>query len=216
MEVKIGVQNAPRELTIDTDNDAEQVEKLVSDAITSGGVLSLTDARGRRVVVPAEKLAYVEITTSLTGTSATAADPVFRQAPAGRQNGGGGRRLAPPEGAGTMGTILTVLIGGIIIGLLGKLVAPGQPRQDPVLADRPLRHRRDADRHLRVRHLLAPDQQRRCRLVAPHLAGRRRRRAGHDRGNGQPPRPTPDGNRRPRQRSAVEAELGHPLRCGSR
>jgi hypothetical protein len=68
MEVKIGVQNAPRELTIDTDNDAEQVEKLVSDAITSGGVLSLTDARGRRVVVPAEKIAYVEITTSLTGT----------------------------------------------------------------------------------------------------------------------------------------------------
>jgi hypothetical protein len=68
MEVKIGVQNAPRELTIDTDNDAEQVEKLVSDAITSGGVLSLTDARGRRVVVPAEKLAYVEITTSLSGT----------------------------------------------------------------------------------------------------------------------------------------------------
>lgn len=68
MEVKIGVQNAPRELTIDTDNDAEQVEKLVSDAITSGSVLSLTDARGRRVVVPAEKIAYVEITTSLTGT----------------------------------------------------------------------------------------------------------------------------------------------------
>jgi hypothetical protein len=68
MEVKIGVQNAPRELTIDTNNDADQVEKLVSDAITSGGVLSLTDARGRRVVVPAEKLAYVEITTSLSGT----------------------------------------------------------------------------------------------------------------------------------------------------
>jgi hypothetical protein len=68
MEVKIGVQNAPRELTIDTDNDAEQVEKLVAEAVAGGGVLTLSDAKGRRIVVPAEKIAYVDITTSLTGT----------------------------------------------------------------------------------------------------------------------------------------------------
>ena len=68
MEVKIGVQNAPRELAIDTDSDAEQVEKLVAEAVASGGVLTLSDAKGRRIVVPAEKLAYVDITTSLSGT----------------------------------------------------------------------------------------------------------------------------------------------------
>ena len=68
MEVKIGVQNAPRELAIDADIDAEHVEKLVAEAVSGGGVLTLSDAKGRRIVVPAEKLAYVDITTSLSGT----------------------------------------------------------------------------------------------------------------------------------------------------
>ncbi|MGI9156529.1 MAG: DUF3107 domain-containing protein [Marmoricola sp.] len=68
MEVKIGVQNAPRELTIDTDLSSDDVEKAVADAVAKGGVLSLADSRGRRVVVPAERLAYVDITTTMTGT----------------------------------------------------------------------------------------------------------------------------------------------------
>ena len=68
MEVKIGVQNAPRELAIDADIDAEHVEKLVAEAVSGGGVLTLSDAKGRRIVVPADKIAYVDITTSLTGT----------------------------------------------------------------------------------------------------------------------------------------------------
>lgn len=61
MEVKIGVQNAARELTVETDESAETVEKLVSDAVAGEGVLALTDAKGRRIIVPAAKLAYVEI-----------------------------------------------------------------------------------------------------------------------------------------------------------
>ncbi|HEX7717780.1 MAG TPA: DUF3107 domain-containing protein [Marmoricola sp.] len=62
MEVKIGVVNASRELTIDTALDAGEVEEQVRSALSDGGVLSLTDAKGRRVVVPVEKLAYVEVT----------------------------------------------------------------------------------------------------------------------------------------------------------
>ncbi|GAB3662394.1 DUF3107 domain-containing protein [Nocardioides korecus] len=68
MEVKIGVQHASRELTIDTTLDADGVEKAVSAALEEGGVLSLVDSKGRRLVVPGEKLAYIEITTSTTGT----------------------------------------------------------------------------------------------------------------------------------------------------
>ncbi len=68
MEVKIGVQNAPRELTIDTDLSSDEVAKAVGEAVEKGGVLSLSDSRGRRIVVPAERLAYVDITTSMTGT----------------------------------------------------------------------------------------------------------------------------------------------------
>ena len=67
MEVKIGVVNASRELTIDTPLEASDVEEHVRSALSSGGVLSLADAKGRRVVVPVEKLAYVEITTSTVG-----------------------------------------------------------------------------------------------------------------------------------------------------
>ena len=68
MEVKIGVQNVAREITIDTTLDSEAVEAAVSAALADGGVLSLTDAKGRRVVVPGNTLAYVDISTSVSGT----------------------------------------------------------------------------------------------------------------------------------------------------
>ncbi len=67
MEVKIGVQNVTRELTIDSTLDSEGVQAAVSAALEKGGVLALTDTKGRRVVVPGEKLAYVDISTSVTG-----------------------------------------------------------------------------------------------------------------------------------------------------
>jgi hypothetical protein len=61
VEVKIGVQNAARELHIETDESAEAVEKQIAEALASGGVLTLSDSKGRKVVVPTDKLAYVEI-----------------------------------------------------------------------------------------------------------------------------------------------------------
>lgn len=67
MEVKIGVIHASRELSIDTDLDAPAVEELVRTALAEGSALSLVDGRGRRIVVPAEKVAYVDVTTSTTG-----------------------------------------------------------------------------------------------------------------------------------------------------
>ena len=66
MEVRIGVQNANRELTIDTVLDADGVQDAVTTAL-DGGVLALADAKGRRIVVPGDKLAYVDISTSTTG-----------------------------------------------------------------------------------------------------------------------------------------------------
>lgn len=66
MEVKIGVQNANRELVIDTDQSGDDVEKAITHAMEHG-VLSLTDSKGRRVVVPADKLAYVEIGSPAAG-----------------------------------------------------------------------------------------------------------------------------------------------------
>jgi hypothetical protein len=62
VEVKIGIQNVPRELVVESTQSPEQIEKALSEAITSdSGLLTLVDEKGRRVVVPTANLAYVEI-----------------------------------------------------------------------------------------------------------------------------------------------------------
>ena len=61
MEVKIGVQYAARELEIDSESAADDVAQTVAEAVATGGVLSLVDKKGKRVLVPVDKLAYVEI-----------------------------------------------------------------------------------------------------------------------------------------------------------
>ena len=69
MEVKIGVQYAQREVTVDVNETAEAVQKLVAEAIAGpDGVLTLTDTKGRTIVVPGAKVAYVEIGTGVAGT----------------------------------------------------------------------------------------------------------------------------------------------------
>lgn len=62
MEVKIGVQHTPREIVLESVQSAEEVERAVADALAGKAqLLSLTDEKGRRVLVPAERVAYVEI-----------------------------------------------------------------------------------------------------------------------------------------------------------
>lgn len=62
MEVKIGVLHTPREIVVESSQTPDEVEKLVADALKSvDGQLSLIDEKGRRVIVPANLVAYVEI-----------------------------------------------------------------------------------------------------------------------------------------------------------
>ncbi|KQS73370.1 DUF3107 domain-containing protein [Modestobacter sp. Leaf380] len=63
MEVKIGVQHSPRELVIDSPKTPDEIAAEVSAAMSSSkdGLLTLVDERGRRVVVPVDRIAYVEI-----------------------------------------------------------------------------------------------------------------------------------------------------------
>jgi hypothetical protein len=69
VEVRIGVQYAARELVVETSESNDVVEKLVSDAVSGeSGVLVLTDTKGKRTIVPAAKIAYVEIGTNTMGT----------------------------------------------------------------------------------------------------------------------------------------------------
>jgi hypothetical protein len=65
VEVKIGVQFAPRELVLESAQSSAEVENAVTAAITSeSALLTLVDEKGRRVIVPVDKLAYIEIAES--------------------------------------------------------------------------------------------------------------------------------------------------------
>jgi hypothetical protein len=62
VEVKIGVIDSPRELIVSSEQTPDEVETLVSDALTGGdGILSLEDDKGRKYLVQSSKIAYVEI-----------------------------------------------------------------------------------------------------------------------------------------------------------
>lgn len=61
MEVKIGVRNVAREITLESAQTAEEVTAAVDQAIEKGTTLRLSDEKGRVVVVPAGVLGYVEI-----------------------------------------------------------------------------------------------------------------------------------------------------------
>ncbi|HEX4817847.1 MAG TPA: DUF3107 domain-containing protein [Nonomuraea sp.] len=62
MEIKIGVRSVHRELVVETDLTAEQVEEEIRNALSvDRGVFAITDSKGRRVVVPVAALGFVEI-----------------------------------------------------------------------------------------------------------------------------------------------------------
>jgi DNA-binding transcriptional regulator/RsmH inhibitor MraZ len=67
MEVKIGVQHAPRELVLETSDSADDVRAALDKALTDHTTLVLRDSRGRVVLVPAESIAYVEIGGGVSG-----------------------------------------------------------------------------------------------------------------------------------------------------
>jgi hypothetical protein len=68
VEVKIGVQFAQRELVIDSSDSSDDIEQAVSEALNGeASVLSLNDTKGRRVIVPTDKLAYVELGSPTSG-----------------------------------------------------------------------------------------------------------------------------------------------------
>ena len=62
MEVKIGIQSVARELVVDTDLPADEIELQLANALADGAhsVFTIPVAKGGRVLVPADKIAYVE------------------------------------------------------------------------------------------------------------------------------------------------------------
>jgi hypothetical protein len=64
MDIRIGIQHAPRELAFDTDANVTDVEKQFSAALASNGVVRLTDSKGQEYIIPAATIAYIEFGTT--------------------------------------------------------------------------------------------------------------------------------------------------------
>jgi hypothetical protein len=66
VEVKIGIQSIPRELVIDTDASADELERALVAAVkdSGGGLFVVPDDKGGKVLVPADKIGYVEFGAS--------------------------------------------------------------------------------------------------------------------------------------------------------
>ena len=60
VEVRIGVQHATRELVLES-NSAADVEKAIQSGLADGGLVELTDVHGAKLLIPGDKLAYVEL-----------------------------------------------------------------------------------------------------------------------------------------------------------
>jgi len=68
VEVKIGVQNVAREIVVESKQSHEEVEALVTAALTEGGLLNLVDDSGRHVIVPVATIGYVDVGAAKKGS----------------------------------------------------------------------------------------------------------------------------------------------------
>jgi hypothetical protein len=65
MDIRIGIVQSMKEIEVELPEDAkrDKVMKEVETALGSDSVLGLTDRKGRRVGIPASRIAYVELGT---------------------------------------------------------------------------------------------------------------------------------------------------------
>jgi hypothetical protein len=63
MEVRIGVVHTPKELNVEVESSADELMKSVEAALASDDGVLWLDAKGRKIGVPAERVAYIEIET---------------------------------------------------------------------------------------------------------------------------------------------------------
>jgi len=60
-EVKIGISDSTHEINFECSSSQSEVIAKVNDAIKTSSVLALSDAKGREILVPHNKISYVEV-----------------------------------------------------------------------------------------------------------------------------------------------------------
>jgi hypothetical protein len=61
VEVKIGIRDVAREVVLESTQSPDHVLTAVERAVSTGALLTLTDEKGRLVVVPGNLIGFVEI-----------------------------------------------------------------------------------------------------------------------------------------------------------
>lgn len=62
MDIRIGITNTPREINFESSQSADQVEKVIGEALSAGTpFVKLVDAKGKVYLIPTASLAYVEV-----------------------------------------------------------------------------------------------------------------------------------------------------------
>lgn len=67
MEIRIGIAHANREVVLESNDSAGDVKKSIDAAMAAGSLLTLTDEKGRTVIVPGDKITFVEIGVPASG-----------------------------------------------------------------------------------------------------------------------------------------------------
>lgn len=66
MDIRIGIQNSPREIAFESNDSVDTIEKAVAKALSDSSVLRLSDAKGSVYLVPAASIGYLELGTEET------------------------------------------------------------------------------------------------------------------------------------------------------
>lgn len=62
MDIRIGIANSPREISFESSQTSNEVEKIVADALESGSTfVKLSDNKDKIYIVPVASLAYIEV-----------------------------------------------------------------------------------------------------------------------------------------------------------
>ena len=61
VEVRIAVTNVSTELSFECPSGVDEIRSAVTSALTAGSPLVLSDVRGREIIVPADKIGFIEI-----------------------------------------------------------------------------------------------------------------------------------------------------------
>lgn len=66
MDIRIGLADAPRELTIELDDDAsvEEIKASIEAGLAGGGLIWMTDKKGRQIGFRSDKVTFVDVSAA--------------------------------------------------------------------------------------------------------------------------------------------------------